>query len=179
MGGHALRAREDSMRSRWLLGTSGRTLDFTVRQGAMKRSNLLRFSIAALTAAWHIGLGGTQSALSLLNELRQELRSVRSLPAGTKVSVPDKNLAPLLGLSSTEIQRSLGWPTYCGHEETWSIKGTDCSGKTFWRYSWGPLSPAPNSAGPGHIVVTAGGPPLLVLDFQADKVSGARWEEQR
>ena len=145
----------------------------------MKRSSLLLPAAVAFTAAWQVGLGGTQAGLILLNELRHEFASVRSLPNGSKAPVPDKNLAPLLGLSSADIQRSLGWPTYCGHDETWSTKGTDCAGRTPWGYSWGPPAPTPDSAGSGRIVVPAGGPPLLKLDFTSDKVSSARWEEQR
>ena len=175
----APRAPGDSVGPRPLSDVGARPLIFTVRQHAMKRNSLLLTAAAALTAAGQVGLGGTQAGLSLLNELRQELHSARALPVGTKVARPDKNLALLLGLSSTDIQRSLGWRSYCGHDESWSIEGTDCRGKTPWRYSWGPPSPAPDSAGPGRIVVTAGGPPLLVMDFLADKVSAARWEEQR
>jgi hypothetical protein len=145
----------------------------------MKRTSLLLSALAMFTAAGQVGLAGTEAGHTLLNELRRELASVRSVPIGTKISLPDKKLGPLLGLSSADIQRFLGWPSYCGHDETWSTKGTDCAGRTPWRYLWGPPPPAPDSAGPGRIVVTAGGPPLLVLDFTSDKVSAARWEEER
>ena len=154
---------------------TGVAVDFMPKQ----RINLLLAVAALLGLVWQVSLSGVQSGLSLLNELRQERRASHSLAAGTRVVRPKKDLRPLLGLYSADVQRSLGWPTYCGHDESWSSEGTDCRGKSPRRYSWGPPSLAPDSAGPGNIVVTAGGPPLLTLDFSSDEVSSARWEEQR
>jgi|SRR5579862_3848853 len=145
----------------------------------MKRISVLFSAAVALAAALEVGIGGTQDGRTLLNELRQELRSARSLPTGTRITLPDKNVSSLVGLRSADIQHFLGWPSYCGHDETWSEKGSDCGGKTPWKYVWGPPSPAPTSAGPGRVVVVAGGPPVLVLDFSAGTVTAARCEEQR
>jgi hypothetical protein len=97
-------------------GASVRPLNFTVKQHAMKRTSLLLSAVAMFTAAGQVGLAGTEAGHSLLNELRRELASVRSVPIGTKVSLRDKKLGPLLGLSSADIQRFLGWPSYCGHD---------------------------------------------------------------
>jgi hypothetical protein len=136
---------------------------------------LLSSSGVAFVAVAQVALGGTQTGLSLLKDLRQGLELARALPKGSRPPHPDLDLSRLVGVSRSDVERMLGVPSYCGHDESWSDSGANCGARSPWQYSWGPPAPDPGSAGPGYVT---GGPWLLVLDFSSDNVSAAHWQGQ-
>ncbi len=134
---------------------------------------------ATLAALAIVARSGTPDSAQLLTDLRQGLMVARALPDGSRPPHPNRDMSPLLGLKRAELLRVLGAPSYCGHDESWSSTGTNCNGVSPWQYSWGPPAPDPQSAGPGFVLVTTGGPWLLVLEFSSDKVSAVHWQGQR
>jgi hypothetical protein len=144
-----------------------------------KRVSLLLSTLAAFIAVAPSAFSGTEAGLKLLKDLRQGLDSAQALRSGSRVSLPTQDLSRLIGVHRSDVESTLGLPTYCGHDESWSNVGTNCGTATPWSYRWGPPPPRLDSAGPGRIVVTAGGPPLLVLEFSSDKVTAPRWQEER
>jgi hypothetical protein len=146
----------------------------------MIKKRLLLFSAAvAFVAFTQATLSDAQTGLNLLKDLGQGLKVVRALPKGSKPSHPDQELLRLVGVSKSDVRRILGIPNYCGHDESFSVSGANCGAASPWRYSWGPPAPDPDSAGPGYVVITSGGPWQIVLEFSSDKVSAAHWEDQR
>jgi hypothetical protein len=143
-----------------------------------KLISFLLASVATLIAGGQVAAAGTESGLKLLKELRRQLDSTRALPRGSKAPRPEQDLSSLVGVSRSEVAHILGLPSYCGQNESWSNRGSDCGGRSPWKYSWGPPGPEPDSAGPGKVVVTAGGPWLLVVTFSADRISSAKWLPQ-
>lgn len=121
-------------------------------------------------------------ASSLLGDLRENLDSARASSNGTPPPHRAQDLSPLIGVRRSEIEQALGAPSYCGHDELWSDKASDCGKRSPWMYSWGPDPPGKIVATAGvvtAVTVTAGGPWLLVLQFSSDKVSAARWLPQK
>lgn len=116
----------------------------------------------------------TNDRESLLRDLKSGLSSVRALPPGSHPTPPRVALDSLKGMSRAEVLNALGGPTYCGEESD-----ADCAISTPWAYEWGPPSPRPKEDGDGFVWVSAGGPDIIVLDFNAETVSSAQWRGQR
>jgi hypothetical protein len=158
-----------------LRGRSSSSLD-----NMLKRRLIFLFSAGlAFVVAAQVGLGNAQTGISLLKDLRQGLELARALPKGSRPPHPDPDLSRLVGVSRSDVQGVLGLPSYCGHDESFSISEVNCGAASPWQYSWGPPAPEPDSAGPGYVVVTTGGPWLLVVEFSSDRVSAAHWLGQR
>ena len=109
----------------------------------------------------------------LLETLQAGLTSARSLPNGSRPAPPDLELKDLVGLDRSSVRRFLDRPSYCEPEES-----NACAQSASWTYVWGPPS-APPEERDGYIIVTTGGPWLLVVEFAKNRVSGARWQGQR
>ena len=75
-----------------------------------KRIGYLLAATLALIANGQTALCGTETGLSLLEKLRHQLDSARALPKGSKAAHPEQDLAPLIGVSSSEVEHTLGLP---------------------------------------------------------------------
>ena len=137
-----------------------------------------RLSSVIAVAALGLAIGVCAAAptgAALLELLRSQLVSARSLVPGARPTPPTLELKSLVGLSRSKIQSALGAPTYCEPESPVD----SCAHVASWRYEWGPAPPAPREQADGSVVAETGGPWLLVIDFASDIVSGARWQGQR
>jgi len=115
---------------------------------------------------------------SVLTELSADFSAARALPLGSRPTLPYFDPERLIGLRVSSIQAALGTPDI--RDPVMSL----CEVARCWSYTYGP-GPAPLSNEVQHdgntdfIVVTTGGPFLLVLGVSGDRVASARWLGRR
>jgi len=114
-----------------------------------------------------------------LGVLSDDFKKARTLPPGSRPSPPDLDLSALLGLSSTRLRSALGSPDHRGHSDH-----AGCDAELCWVFTYGPKeSFAPTvikqENGLDTVVVTTGGPFLLVVGVSSNRVATARWEGQK
>ena len=115
---------------------------------------------------------------SILTELSADFSAARSQPLGSRPAPPYVYLERLIGLSAHSIQAALGAP------DRRQPGAPLCEAAQCWSYTYGP-APAPISGDVQHdgstdfIVVSTGGPFLLILGFSSDRVISAEWLGQR
>jgi hypothetical protein len=139
-----------------------------------RRPQYIHQIAAILLLAVCLGKPAASAANDLLGLLRVQLRAVRALPDGSRPNPPQLDLTSLEGIARSTIRRALGKPTYC---DEW--KSSACAHASVWMYVWGPPAAAPQRDSDGSIVVTTGGPWLLVLEFSGDRVAAERFEGQK
>ena len=110
-----------------------------------------------------------------LQVLRSKLSAAAALPLGSRPAPPDMDLGFLVGLSIQEIRHALGAP--------YSRSGM-CSAAQCWSYRYGPDAAPPevtkkNDDGTVDVVVTTGGPFLLIIGFSSHHAVLANWQGQR
>jgi hypothetical protein len=116
--------------------------------------------------------------MSALTELSAYFSAARAQPPGSRPMPPYFYPGRLIGLSVSSIETALGTPDVL--EPGMPI----CEAARCWSYTYGP-GPAPLSNAVQHdgntefIVVSTGGPYLLILGVSGDRVSSARWQGQR
>ena len=115
---------------------------------------------------------------SILSELSADFSAARSQPLGSRPAPAYVDLERLIGLSAHSIQAALGTP------DRREPGAPLCEAARCWSYTYGP-EPAPLASEVQHdgntdfIVVSTGGPFLLILGFSGDKVISANWLGQR
>ena len=137
----------------------------------------LRRGSLVVAASFALAVGvcsAAPSGVALLEVLRTQLVAARSLAPGSRPEYPDVELSSLVGLSRAKVHSILGKPTYCEPEEQPS-----CSKAASWHYAWGPSADSPRELPDGSVIVTTGGPWLLIIDFVRDRISAVRWQGQR
>jgi hypothetical protein len=85
------------------------------------------------------------------------------------------DLGFLVGLSTREIRQALGAP----YDRSAACLAAQC-----WSYRYGPEAPPPevetkNDDGTVNVVVTTGGPFLLIIGFSSHRAIQAKWQGQR
>ncbi len=140
---------------------------------APRRSHVAT-GIAAAAVVCLYGCASSASRTFLLKDLQTGLASARALPPGSRPAPPRVELRALEGASRRELRQAIGEPTYCGEDQD-----DNCDVSRRWRYEWGPPSPPPREASDGSLIVTTGGPFVIVIDFAGDLVSAAQWQGQR
>lgn len=119
-----------------------------------------------------------QAALAVLAD---QFLAARSLPEGTRPTPPYFNLEQLVGASQSSVRHALGAP-----DPQWQISRELCQAAICVSYTYGARetksSTEPvrhNADGTDSIVVSTGGPWLLILGFTDARLVGARWLGQR
>jgi hypothetical protein len=110
-----------------------------------------------------------------LRTLRAKFSAAAALPLGSRPAPPDIDLSFLIGLPVQEIRQALGAPY---------SRSVGCSAPQCWSYRYGPDAAAPevtktNNDGTVDVVVTTGGPFLLIIGFSSHHVILANWQGQR
>jgi hypothetical protein len=129
---------------------------------------------AILIIALCLGEPAASAANDSLGLLRVQLHAARALPDGSRPNPPQLDLTSLEGIARSTIQRALGKPTYC---DGW--KSSACAHAHVWMYAWGPQAAPPQRDSDESMVVTTGGPWLLVLEFSSDHVTAERFRGQK
>jgi hypothetical protein len=116
-----------------------------------------------------------------LGALTRYFAEARTLPSGTRPRPPQVNLKGLIGLPSDAIRRSLGPPDPPVENYDFACHASEC-----WVYTYGAKE---NFAEGGQIceegsdlcsiVVTTGGPFLLIVGVSSGHVVTARWQGQK
>jgi hypothetical protein len=125
----------------------------------------------------------TKSSQLTLSALARDLVKARALPEGTRPQPPDDvELSDLLGLSFSSVRHALGVPDK--RHRRWVPPGCHapiCLTYTYGRQESPATSSAPVDLGNGmmEILVSTGGPYLLVLGFSGDRLVSADWLGQR
>jgi hypothetical protein len=115
---------------------------------------------------------------SVLTELSADFSAARAQPLGSRPAPPDVELTRLIGLKTSSVHAALGAP------ESQEPGMPLCEATRCWSYTYGP-GPKPFSDEVQHhgntdsIVVSTGGPFLLILGVSADRVISAHWLGQR
>ena len=99
--------------------------------------------------------------------------AARAMPLDSRPMPPDIDLRSVVGASSPDVLKALGLPRHCTYEFRNHLPGATC-----WSYTYGPKS-APPQIEDGYIVVTTGGPWLLLLEISDDRVVNATWLGQK
>jgi hypothetical protein len=121
--------------------------------------------------------GAPQSALQTLEK---DFVGARSLPVGARPAPPDLDLQLLVGLKWSIVRAALG-------SADKPIRGYDwqCDAKKCEVYTYGAseahLAPEIIDEGNGlkTLVVTTGGPWVLILGVSSSRVTTARWQGQK
>jgi hypothetical protein len=133
------------------------------------------FLVSCSTRAVH----SDPNSPSVLTELSADFSHARSQPLGSRPTPPDIDLERLIGLQASSIRATLGPPD--------RLRGAwkpPCEAARCWSYTYGP-GPEPFSDEVQHhgntdsILVTTGGPFLLILGVAGDRVASAHWLGQR
>jgi hypothetical protein len=146
----------------------------------------LRIALStALLLTWSIGSMAGDSIndrTSSLNALAKHFARARILPSGSRPSPPTIDLGMIVGLRSAAIRKALGVsdPPVDGYD-------FQCGAPTCWVYTYGPEEHGGGEETPSiedgsnlsTIVITTGGPFLLVLGISANRVLTARWQGQK
>lgn len=116
--------------------------------------------------------------VSVLTELSADFSAARSQPPGSRPTPPYVDLEQLIGLRLYSVRAALGMP------DSQESGMSPCEAVRCWSYTYGP-GPEPYSDEVQHhgetdsIVVTTGGPFLLILGVSGDRVVSADWLGQR
>jgi hypothetical protein len=145
----------------------------------------LRIALStALLLTWSIGSMAGDSIndrTSSLDALAKHFARARNLPSGSRPPPPTTDLGMILGLRSASIRKALGVsdPPVDGYD-------FQCAAPTCWVYTYGPneyrgeKTPSiEDRSNLSTIVVTTGGPFLLILGISANRVVTARWQGQK
>jgi hypothetical protein len=138
-------------------------------------------ALACMTSS--IASDGSREQLAKLNALAKHFSKARSYALGSRPHPPHVDINSLIGLSSASILKALGTPDVPPTDDY----DYDCGPPRCWAYSYGPSSSefdANNAAASARgdlesIVVTTGGPYLLILGIVSDRVVTARWRGQK
>jgi hypothetical protein len=115
-----------------------------------------------------------------LGELAKYFVQARSLHPGSRPPPPDFNLETLIGSRSNSIRKALGRPDRTDNDYDFG-----CGAQKCWVYTYGPKSepfqeiPQDDGSGLSTIVVTTGGPFILILGISSNRIITARWQGQK
>jgi hypothetical protein len=108
-----------------------------------------------------------------LESLRAKLVSVRAMTPGSRPAHPTIDTKSLVGLRRATIANALGIPTYC------EPPSDSCVTAKGWQYEWGPPAETQLPQADGEMIVTTGGPWLLIFEFSQNHVAAVYWQGQR
>ena len=132
------------------------------------------FLVSCSTRAVH----SDPNSPSVLTELSADFSAARAQPLGSRPGPPEVDLTRLIGLRMHLVRAAIGAPD--SQEPEMPL----CEAARCWSYIYGP-GPEPFSDEVQHhgntdsILVTTGGPFLLILGVAGDRVASAHWLGQR
>jgi len=91
---------------------------------------------------------------------------------GGRPAPPSTNLESLAGIRRATVAEVLGQPAAC------DMDSEPGCGDSVWHYVFGP-EPGAAEIGADSVLVTTGGPWLLVIHFGNDRVASANWQGQK
>jgi hypothetical protein len=138
-------------------------------------------ALACLTSS--IASDRSREQMSNLHALAKHFSKARSFAPGSRPHPPRVDINSLIGLNSASILKALGTPD----DPPTDDYDYDCAAPRCWAYAYGPESSefdANNAAASAtgdleSIVVTTGGPYLLILGLVSDRVVSASWRGQK
>jgi hypothetical protein len=116
-----------------------------------------------------------------LHELQRDFIKARALPEGTRPAPPDISLKPLLGVTLSKITSLLGKPDKPTEDYDFGCHAKRCVTYTYGAKESleGSVEPSNDDSGLETVTVTTGGPWLLVLGVESDRVVFAKWLGQK
>ena len=148
------------------------------------RSGARGFITAAICLTYYVPSWAAAPAARIqaaLAVLANQFVVARSLPEGTRPTPPYFYLDQLVGASQSSVRQALGAP-----DPQWPISRDLCQAAICVSYTFGAQetisSPEPvrhNADGTNSIIVSTGGPWLLMLGFTDGRLVSARWLGQR
>lgn len=120
------------------------------------------------------------NASATLIALGKDFAYARSLPEGTRPRPPeDVDIHALIGMKLSAIRRAIGRPNKLDRQFPPECGEWRCVSFTYGQYehSVGRVERQPN--GLMTIIVSTGGPWLLLLGLSGDRVVSAQWRGQR
>ncbi len=142
-----------------------------------RRIGLLAIAVLQLTACSTV-----KPVSPTLDTLSQSFAQIRRDPPSPHwPAIPDIDPEPLIGMPASAIRAALGRSDRPDrYEEDW-----ECGAPRCWVYTYD--SPKPrdyvvvDSPTPGlkTVIVSTGGPPLLILGITSGRVTSARWQGQK
>jgi hypothetical protein len=144
----------------------------------MKLSTML-ICVTAIALLHLTGCAAVKPVSPTLDMLTESFDQVRRGPPSSEwPAIPDIDPEPLIGMSASAIRAALGRPDRPTRYDNW-----ECSACVCWVYTYNSLKPLPDavvaSSTPGVVIVTTGGPPLLILGITDGRVTSARWQGQK
>jgi hypothetical protein len=139
---------------------------------------LLALSISTLLSA---PMFADSNSEATVNGLSREFTEARSLPAGSRPPPPDGDLDYLKGARLSAIHRALGASDKPDHR--W--QPPECLAPVCLVWTYGPkeipttIEPSDRGDGTIEVIISTGGPYLLVLGFCENRVVNARWLGQK
>jgi hypothetical protein len=114
-----------------------------------------------------------------LAALASDFAKARALPPGSRPAPPGLNLEDLVGLSLSQIRSALGSP-----DKPIEGYGFECGAERCFAFTYGPTgheepTEIKQADGLETVVVTTGGPFLLVVGVSSKEVITARWQGQK
>lgn len=178
--------RSENYSSRYPMAVGQQHLLFLAKVGAYfeadscGNSSLLPKGQATLERV-EVALKAQATALPTLDILRQSFAAIRRDPAPPSwPAIPDIDPEPLIGMPASAIRTALGRSDRRYGHYDW-----ECGAPVCWVFTYDSLKPRPapivDSPTPGlkTVIVTTGGPPLLILGIARGRVISARWQGQR
>jgi hypothetical protein len=149
-------------------------------QGAMSSRSIVLCVMVFLQAS--CAANPPDSAQSTLTNLARHFRAARALPEGTRPAPPDVKIEKIVGLPVSAVRSALGpADAPLKVEYDW-----DCDAETCQIYTYGADERASIDARIAadkkdleSIVITTGGPYVLVVGVSSNTVATARWQGQK
>jgi hypothetical protein len=135
-------------------------------------------AVAVLLVHISIAATGDPLRIKVLADLQAAFKQARELPRGSRPSPPRSlNIDALIGIQPDVVRASLGTPDYEGNDLL------NCGASRCWAFRYGPerKPPLERDVGDGRkeIVISTGGPWLLLVAIENDSITAARWRGQR
>lgn len=148
---------------------------------SMKHSPTTLFCLMAIPVL-HLTACSTVTPTSpTLDIVRDSFAEIRGAPARPHwPEIPDIDPEPLIGIPASAIRAALGHSDRAYGHYNW-----ECGAPLCWVFVYDSLKPRPDpivaSPTPGlnTVIVTTGGPPLLILGITRGRVTSARWQGQK
>ena len=144
---------------------------------------VIGFSTAAalclLLQAHSVVADDTDRRRVVLTALTRDFKLARKLPAGSRPAPPSVDLNALVGIPATRVRSALGRP-----DRPLPDYDYECGAEHCWAFTYGSLreeepTVVAEQDGSKTIIVTTGGPYLLVLGISGKQVTTAKWQGQK
>jgi hypothetical protein len=148
---------------------------------SMKHSPTILICLMAIPVLNLTACATVKPTSPTLEILRQSFAEIRRDPAPLSwPAIPDIDPEPLIGMPASAIRAALGHSDRRYGHYDW-----ECGAPVCWVFAYDSLKPRPDpivdSPTPGlkTVIVTTGGPPLLILGITRGRVISARWQGQK